>query len=140
MDAIDVVAVERDFLNWIAEKLGLVPDSTIFRGGIPAKIQQGVGVLFGAEIPCPGFYGFRPRTWNAQIIGKYDDRDDALKLQAALCGLFPATGFTSGSTKFLTIEPRGSSEPYLADDDGQEKTFLSFNVVLSVLTTAVLVR
>ena len=72
--------------------------------------------------------------WNAQILAKFDDRDAAMMLQACLVGLFPCTGFTSGNTRFLTIEPRGSSEPYTADDNGMEKTFISFNVVLSVLT------
>lgn len=131
----DVVTIERDFVTWVAEKLNLTLDDGIYRGGIPEKLAQGVGVMLGAEIPARGFYGFRPRTWNAQILAKFEDRDAAMMLQSVLNGLFPRSGFTSGDTKFLTIEPRGSSEPYTADDDGKEKTFVTFNVVLSVLTT-----
>ena len=131
----DVVTIERDFVNWIAGKLNLTVDENIFRGGIPQGLDQGVGVLFGSETPSQGFYGFRPRTWNAQILAKFKDRDAAMMLQSCLSGLFPCAGFTSGETRFLTIEPRGSSEPYIADDDGIEKTFVSFNIVLSVLTT-----
>ena len=131
----DVVTIERDFVTWVADKLNLSLDESIFRGGIPKGVSQGVGVLFGSEIPSQGFYGFRPRAWNAQILAKFDDRDAAMVLQASLSGLFPCTGFISGNTRFLTIEPRGSSEPYTADDNGREKTFISFNVVLSVLTS-----
>ncbi|MCD8295474.1 MAG: hypothetical protein LUE27_09580 [Clostridia bacterium] len=132
----DAVAIERDFMEWVAGKLGLSADEGIYRGGVPAGAEGGgVGVLFGAELPSPGFYGFRPRRWNAQILAKFDDRDDALAMQARLAGLFPCAGFTSGETRFLAIEPRGSSEPYLADDCGRERTFLSFNVTLTVLTT-----
>ena len=130
----DVISIERDFVNWIAGKLNLTVDDGIFRGAIPKGVEHGVGVLFGSEIPAQGFYGFRPRTWNAQILAKFDDRDAAMMLQACLVGLFPCSGFRSGKTRFLTIEPKGSSEPYTADDNGKEKTFLSFNVVLSVLT------
>ena len=130
----DVIAIERDFVNWVAGKLNLAVDEWIFRGGIPDSVEQGVGVLFGAEIPVQGFYGFRPRTWNAQILAKFDDRDAAMTFQSCLSGLFPCSGFTSGETRFLSIEPRGSSEPYAADDSGKEKTYVSFNVVLSVLT------
>lgn len=131
----DVVTIERDFVNWVAEKLNLTPDKGVYRGGIPEKLAQGVGVMLGAEIPAQGFYGFRPRKWNAQILAKFEDRDAAMMLQAVLNGLFPCSGFTSGNTKFLTVEPRGASEPYTAEDDGVEKTFVTFNVVLSVLTT-----
>ena len=64
----DVVTIERDFTSWLAQKLGLEIDKSIFRGGIPEKLEEGVGVLFGAEVPVSGFYGFRPRTWNTQEI------------------------------------------------------------------------
>lgn len=132
----DVVAIERDFTNWLAEKLNLIVDKDIFRGGIPEKLDGcGVGVLFGAEVPVSGFYGFRPRTWNTQVLAKFDDRDAAMVFLSRLSGLFPTSNFTSGNTKFLTVTPSGASEPYQTDDDGKERTFVSFNVVLSVLTS-----
>lgn len=130
----DVVTIERDFTSWVAEKLNLSPDNGIYRGGIPENLTQGIAVMLGAEIPSQGFYGFRPRTWNAQILAKFEDRDAAMMLQSTLNGLFPCPGFTCGNTKFLTVEPRGTSEPYAAEDDGRVKTFVTLNVVLSVLT------
>ncbi|MDD4817299.1 MAG: hypothetical protein PHI85_04950 [Victivallaceae bacterium] len=131
----DVVTIERDFVSWIAEKLHLTVDIGIFRGGIPVGVDQGVAVLLGSEVPSAGFYGFRPRTWNAQILAKYNDRDAAMTLLSCLTGLFPCPGFTHGATKFLSVSPRGSSEPYTSEDAGVKKTYLSFNVVLSVLTS-----
>jgi len=131
----DVITIERDFTAWIADKLNLTVDTDCFRGGIPDGMEFGVGVLFGAEIPSAGFYGFRPRTWNAQILAKFDDRDAAMVLLSCLSGLFPSPGFTHGATVFKAIAPRGGSEPYTATDSGKEKTFLSFNVVVTVLTS-----
>ena len=131
----DVLTIERDFTAWVASVLNLTVDQDVFRGGIPEGVEQGVGVLFGSEVPSRGFYGFRPRTWNVQIIGKYADRDASMRLLSCLNGLFPRPGFTHNSTKFVSISPRGASEPYEADDGGVMKTFVSFNVLLSVLTT-----
>lgn len=136
----DVVKIEQDFTAWVAEKLNLEIDEGIFRGGIPTGVENGVGVVFGAEIPTSGFYGFRPRTWNAQILAKFDDRDAAMILLSCLNGLFPCAGFTSGETNFRYIEPRGGAEPYAVEDGGKIKTYVSFNVVLSVLTSGSQVR
>ena len=69
----DVIAIERDFTAWVAEKLNLELDKGIYRGPIPSGLECGVGVLFGSEVPAAGFYGFRPRTWNVQILGKFDE-------------------------------------------------------------------
>ena len=136
----DVITIERDFATWVAEKLNLELDRGIYRGPIPAGLECGVGVLFGSEVPTTGFYGFRPRTWNVQILAKFDDRDEAMVLLSCLNGLFPCSGFISGETKFRYIEPRGGAEPYTAEDGGKVKTCVSFNVLLSVLTTGEQVR
>lgn len=131
----DVVTIERDFTAWVAGKLNLKLDKGIFRGGIPQGVGTGVGVLFGSEVSAAGFYGFRPRTWNVQILGKFDDRDAAMILLSCLNGLFPCAGFTCGETKIRHIEPRGGAEPYTVEDGGTVKTCVSFNLLLSVLTT-----
>lgn len=136
----DVVAIERDFTAWVAEKLNLELDKGIYRGPIPAGLECGVGVLFGSEVPAAGFYGFRPRTWNVQILGKFDDRDAAMILLSCLNGLFPCAGFTCGETKIRHIEPRGGAEPYTVEDGGKVKTYVSFNLLLSVLTTGAQVK
>ena len=131
----DVVTIERDFTAWLAGKLNLTVDNGIFRGGIPEGLGQGVAVIFGSEVKSPGFYGFRPRTWNVQILAKFDDRDAALVFQTALNGVFPVPGFRHGSTSFTSATPRGSSEPYSAEDGGVVKTYVSYNITLVVLTT-----
>lgn len=136
----DVVAIERDFTAWVAEKLNLELDKGIYRGPIPSGLECGVGVLFGSEVPAAGFYGFRPRTWNVQILGKFDDRDAAMILLSCLNGLFPCAGFTCGETKIRHIEPRGGAEPYTVEDGGKVKTYVSFNLLLSVLTTGAQVK
>lgn len=130
----NVVNIERDFTSWVADKMGLKLDTEIFRGGIPEKIKTGAAVLFGSEMPSTGFYGFRPRAWNAQILAKFDDRDEAMVFLAKVSGLFPVGNFTHGETKFLALEPISISEPYSAADRGKKKWYVSFNLVVSVLT------
>lgn len=102
----DVVTIERDFTAWVAEKLKLEVDKGIYRGGIPAGIASGVGVLFGSEIPTRGFYGFRPRSWNAQILAKFDDRDAAMVLLSCLNGLFPQADFILAVPTSVTLSRR----------------------------------
>ena len=131
----DVVSIERDFTAWIASKLNLTVDSDCFRGSIPDGMEYGVGVIFGSEEKAPGFYGFRPRTWNVQVLAKFDSRDAAMVLQTCLNSLVPRSDFNFGETRFLTLVQRGNSEPYTADDGGKVKTFVSFNMVVTVLTT-----
>ena len=84
----DVVTIERDFTAWIASKLNLTVDTNIFRGGIPEGVEEGVGVLFGSEVPSRSFYGFRPRSWNVQVLAKFESRDAAFVLNSCLAGLF----------------------------------------------------
>ena len=98
-------------------------------------MEYGVAVIFGSEVKSAGFYGFRPRMWNVQILAKFDDRDAALVLQTSLNAIAPATDFTYGGVKFLSIMPRGSGEPFTAADDGKVKHFVSTNWTVSVLTT-----
>ena len=131
----DVIEIERAFTGYVAEKLNLAVDAGIYRGGIPEGVEYGIAVIFGSEIKATGFYGFRPRTWNVQILAKFDDRDAAMILQTCLNGLAPSTDFTHGGVKFLSIVPRGSGEPYEAADEGKIKHFVSVNWTVSVLTT-----
>lgn len=135
--SIDIVTIERDFTAWVAEKLNLEIDKTIFRGGIPEKIKEGVAVMFGSQIPAAGFYGFRPQTWNVQILAKFDKRDNAMMFQTRVNALFPQTGgMIYKNTNFRTIELQSMSEPFQGTDHGKGKWFVSVNVVLSVLTSS----
>lgn len=136
----DVVTIERDFLGWIAEKLSLEVDKNIFRGGIPEGINNAVGVVFGSENPSTGFYGFRPRTWNVQLLAKFDSRDAAMIFQSCVTGLFPQPGFTFNDTSFRAITMRGSSEVFWSTDNGVENTCVTVNLLAVVLTSGVQVK
>lgn len=131
----DILTIERDFLGWIAEKLSLERDKTVFRGGIPEGINNAVGVVFGSEIASGGFYGFRPRTWNVQILAKFDSRDAAMIFQSCVNGLFPQPGFTFSDTTFRSITMRGDSEVFSSTDNGAEITCVTVNLLTVVLTT-----
>ena len=136
--SMDIVTVERDFTTWVAEKLNLEIDKTIFRGSIPEKIKEGVAVMFGSQIPAAGFYGFRPQTWNVQILAKFDKRDNAMMFQTRVNMLFPQTGgMIYKNTNFRTIELQSMAEPYQSADYGKNKWFVSVNVLVVVLTTNV---
>ena len=131
----DVVTIERDFTFWMGEKLHLEIDKTIFRGNMPEKISEGVAVMFGSQIPSASFYGFRPQTWNVQILAKFMKRDTALELQSQVNRIFPQTGgLIYKNTNFRTIELQSISEPFQGTDRGKTKWFVSANIVLSVLT------
>ena len=136
----DILTIERDFLGWIAEKLSLERDKTVFRGGIPEGINNAVGVIFGSEIAGAGFYGFRPKTWNVQLLAKFDSRDAAMIFQSCVNGLFPQPGFTYNETSFRAITMRGDSEVFGSTDNGAEITCVTVNLIAVVLTIGSQVR
>ncbi len=127
----DVIEIERAFTSWVAEKLGLTVDTDIFRGGVPTDMD-GTAVLFNGEVKKSGMIA--PRSWNAQILAKFNDRDNALRFIAKLTGMFPCYDITHSGVTFKVISQRGSSEPYSTIDNGQIRWFASFNVLLVVLT------
>jgi hypothetical protein len=125
----DIIQLERDITAWVAGKLNLVIDTNIFRGGIPAGVDSGVGVMLNSQ--SQGNY---PSTlnFNVQVLGKYDNRDDAWRMLNKLSSAVPCYGDKINETIFVSILPRGNGEPYQADDDGKVKTFASFNMIVSV--------
>ena len=131
----DILTIERDFLDWVAEKLSLERDKTDFRGGIPEGFINAVGIVFGSEITSTGFYGFRPRTWNVQIIAKFDSRDAAMIFQSRVTGLFPQPGFTYNETVFRAINMRGNSEVFSSVNDGAGVSCVTVNLLAVVLTS-----
>lgn len=127
----DIVEIERALTCYFAETLGLKVDVNIFRGGIPERIESGIGVMLGSEIKDNSF---RARTWNVQVLGKFAKRDGAMRLLSRLGQIVPSYGFTFDRVVFRSLSPRGSAEPYLAADAGKEKWFASFNMTAVVLT------
>lgn len=127
----DIIQVEREFTAWIAQILGLEVDTGIFRGGIPSGQATSVCVLFGSEIKGASI---NLTTFNVQVLGKFSDRDDALRMLHKLNRAIPCYGVSLGDYIFRSIIPRGDSEPYASADDGAIKTYASRRLIVSVLT------
>ena len=132
----DFATVERDFTAWMAGKLNLVVDTSIFRGGIPEGYDNVVGIVFGAKRNTRTFYGFRPEAWNVQIVGKFTDRDAANQMVSFISTLFPVQDFSQAGTQFISAYPTTeTNEPYEDDDNGTVKHFVSYNLAVTVLTS-----
>ena len=127
----DVIEIEREFTEWLAENLGLEIDRQIFRGGVPAG-KSGVGVIFDTEIKDKMF---SPRQWNIQVLASFKNRDDAMRFVSKVTGLFPCYDLQGKSCKFRSVSLRGSGAAYRSPDDGMTKWFASINLFAVVLTT-----
>lgn len=127
----DVIQLEKDLTSWVAGKLDLTVDSEIFRGGVPSDKDTAVGVMLNSELKevYPSTYNF-----TAQVLGKYNDRDDAWRMLHSLSSVVPCYGERVNNNIFVSIIPRGSGEPYPAEDNGKEKTFASFNLLVSAIS------
>ena len=70
--------------------------------------------------------------YQLQILGKFTDRDTALRINHAAVHLFPIYGKSIGGHRVnLTIY--GAGNIYRGADDGTIKHFLSVNLMVSVL-------
>jgi hypothetical protein len=130
----DIVEIEKTLTKWAADILGLTVDEDIFRGNIPTG-KTGVAVILGSEIYSET--RFRPRTYNLQIIGKYENRDEAFRMLSKLSGSLPIHETNIYGVRFKSISQRGDSEPYKTNDNGKEFYYGSFNAVAVVLTSGV---
>ena len=127
----DIVLIEKALTNWAAGVLGLVVDVGIFRGGIPTGFDTGVGVILNGEVRDSTM---RPRTYNVQVLGKFNDRDSALRMLSKLSEKLPIYGMTQHKLVFRVLMQRGDSEPYTTEDNGKIKYYASFNMLAVVLT------
>jgi len=131
---IDEVKSETGLTAWAAGVLGLAVDAGIYRGGFLPGVRTGVAVLLHDEIKDNTV---KPQTYNVQILGKFagdDARDEALRMRAKLSAAVPCYGVESGGFTFTAIQPRGGGDPYMAEDDDEIKTYMSINLLVSVLT------
>ncbi len=131
----DIISAERALTEFWADALGLTVDTNIFRGGIPASKAEGAAVILGTEITSndPAI-----KKYNVQIIGKYIDRDAALKLVEDVSGSLPCYGQTvtlfddDEQEQEVTIKAmikHGSGGTWSQTDDGKKKTYASFNLI-----------
>ncbi len=127
----DVIQLERDLTAWIAAILEKEVDAGVFRGGIPASMPTGVGVMLKSEIK--GIV-IDQQAYNVQILGKFNDRDEAMQMLDKINRAIPCYGKTAGSFTLTAVIPRGDSEPYTYQESGVVKTYASRNLIISVLT------
>lgn len=130
----DVVEIERILTNWIAGMLGMTVDKNIFRGIIPTG-KTGICVILGSEIPTAN--QFRPKSYNLQVLGKFKERDDAVRMLSKLSGALPLRETVISGTRIKSISQQGGGEPYRAEDDGKYYWYASFNATAVILTTGV---
>jgi len=128
----NVVDIEKALTKWAAGVLSKTVDTDIFRGGIPTGNETGIGVLIGNEISKDML---QPRKYNVQILGKFSDRDDAMKMNSKLTGSLPIYETTSENITFRVLSQRGDAACYKAEDSGKMKWYASFNILAVVLTT-----
>lgn len=128
----DIVLIEKAMTNWTAGVLGLTVDVGIFRGGVPTGFDTGVGVILNGEVRDST--ALRPRTYNVQVLGKFNDRDSALRMLSKLSEKLPIYGMTQDSLVFRVLMQRGDSSPYTVEDNGKIKYYASFNMLAVVLT------
>ena len=128
----DIVEIEKVLTNWTASLLNLTVDKQIFRGSIPTG-KLGIAVILGSEIPTSG--QFRPKVYNLQILGKFTDRDSAVRMLSRLSGALPLHETNISGMRFKSISQQGGGEPYKAEDNGKIYWYASFNATAVVLTS-----
>lgn len=146
----DIVAIERDLTAYFAGKFDLTVDQNIFRGSIPAG-KSGVAVIVDStvktEIP------FLPLQYNVQLLGTFNDRDEAMRFLTKAWNLFPVSDEKLSSCKVLRISTRGSGSVFSGKADifgkvsnngaaiaksassGHMAYFASINLFAVILTT-----
>ena len=119
-----VVELERALTEFFADALELAVDAGIFRGRLPHGVETGVTVfLDGME----AFSDFRDPEFIVQVLGKFDDRDEAWALLDRLAKVAPRYGIALGDERLAYLLPYGSGAPYTSADGGKTRYFASFN-------------
>lgn len=125
----DIIALEQELTAYLADALGLEIDTKLFRGGFPEGTGDGVAVILGNAVKDNSI---DTPMYQLQILGKFTDRDTALRVNYMAVHLFPVYGKSIGGHRVnLTIY--GAGNIYRGADDGTIKHFLSVNLMVSVL-------
>ena len=128
----EVKTLEQDLTAFFGCQLGLVVDSSIFRGQIPESVGNGVALRVTGT---PEASSDDNPMYNVQILGKFFDRDDAWKLCTKCADLIPLYGIQTEHFHIVYILPdAGINAPVQIDDKGRTKQFASVNMRVSVLT------
>lgn len=128
----DVIEAERAFAAWAAEVLDMETDAEAFRGGVPEGTPYGVGAYL--EGTTGGGYDVRPSVYRGRVLGKFADRDGAMRALSLLTKALPSYGIEKNGTIFRVLEPVGDPMVYRAEDGGRAKWFFSLSATVVVLT------
>ena len=120
----NVADLERVLTEFFAEKLELVVDASIFRGQLPPGVAQGVTVRIDGMEPASDY---EEPEFIVQVLGKFEDRDDAWAMLDRLARLVPLYGVAWGGYRLAYLQTYGTGSPYTAADDGEVKIFASYN-------------
>jgi hypothetical protein len=131
----NIINAERALTAFWADALGLTVDTNIFRAGIPAGMAEGVTVILGTEITSNDQ---EIKKYNVQLLGKYNDRDVAKQFIEDISNALPCYGqavtLLDDDEKeydftFRGMIKHGSGGTWTQTDDGQKKTYASFNLI-----------
>ena len=135
--AIDVTELEKSLTMFVANKLGLTVDVNVFRGGIPDGVDEGLGVLIdtdksnGATWPSVVYeIHAASRAFDAQVVGKYNTREQAWSMVTALRDLYPVWNEPLHNFTIVSMTGRGDCAVYPVADAGRTKYYTSLNLQL----------
>lgn len=83
----DIIAAEQKLTDFVAERLSLTVDETVFRGSLPEGVAA-VAVRFEKGLPATD----RPAEFIARVSGAFDEPDEARDFAERLWGGLPAYG------------------------------------------------
>lgn len=115
---IDWTEFERSATGLIAERLGLVVDEQIFRGGIPQGVPTGVGVVANSLATVP-YYGVSHPTFDVQVLGRFLHRDEAATLLSRLYSMNIERGAQYGGFAYIDAARTSEIAPYQSDEGGR---------------------
>jgi hypothetical protein len=120
-----IIDLEHALIGYFAEKLEMTVDKTIFRGILNAKVVDAVGIHI--ESCDPDNFPSIP-ILTVQILGRYKDRDDALRIAAKINASLPYY------SQNLTILKIGSIATYPTSHKGKDVTGVSANLKIKAKT------
>ena len=124
----NIVDIERAITSWIAGLLGMTVDRDVFRGGIPHGHDNAIGVLTNSEY-ADNSINFR--DLKMQILGRFDDRDNALRALDAVYRDLPRYGMLVRGTRIDAVTLDGDPAIFRDSSDGKDQFCVSVNLMVS---------
>ena len=125
LEMIDTVAFEQALTAWFAARLDLTVDAEIFRGALPVGESSAAAVIIDGSTV---YDDIRPTEYNVQILGRYEDRDDACRLLDGVAALVPAYGVVVGDCRLAYLLTVGTGMPYVSGVGGTLRYYASYNL------------